>query len=232
MFGLENLKKYNINKLSVGFIGHVSYDSNKNKFYCIYPDNLTKVVIVEEVYKLKYFEGELCGISPINKISYPYFHDNYIILEDYIGRCMLYRLIPLEEFVKDKTTFNLQELKAEEQRLNLLFNPKEEVNDTVNNPVMKKIMDLAQLIKDINDENIKEQLKSDINALGSYYVEQLIKIKTEIGSDINLNVKAPEYDLVNVCLNRLLTLEMRVKKELECNNLREDLVVLQRNIKV
>jgi hypothetical protein len=222
MFGRMN-KKISIDKLylaRVGIVKRQNYD-----LYEVDPNLVPKNLVIVEI---DYHCGDLYkyGISPINGVKYDYFYDAPQVISNYVGQVMVYGDIPLVNVVsQEKLKLSIKEIKEIENEINKKNDP---IEREIEEPVLKEIKKLADKVKQIINEEQKKVFLGKINSLASYYVEELIKIKSS--NDSSLSLTNPESTLVMECLSQLCELENLINKELENSGIVKDLMLLKRSL--
>jgi hypothetical protein len=222
MFGRMN-KKISIDKLYLARIGIVKHE--KYDLYEVNPNLIPRNLVIVEI-NHHYFDSYKYGTSPINGVEYDYFYDAHQPLSNYVGQVMIYGDIPLVNVVsQEKLKLSIKEIKKIEDEINKKIDSME---PEIEEPVLKEIKKLADKVKLIINEEQKRTFLEKINGLASYYVEELIKIKSSNVSSLCLT--NPESALVMECLSQLCDLENLINIELKNSGILKDLMLLKRSL--
>ena len=221
MLDMSKLKKYKVSDLYFLKIGFITY---ANSSYICDSKPIPRSVLIAQ--KVPHNNQYLKTI--ITKTLIYDFHNCYNSKDEFIGKVMFSKAIPLSQLISDKEKISLFEIQKIEQELNTPLVSKEESHQFYDS-VLKTIKDLNQNAKLINDETKRNALLEEIKALAVYYVSNLFSIKDN--KDRNLTLNDLETTLKLEILNKINTLEFQIEQELKNNNIRQDLaVILERTL--
>lgn len=197
-------KRFQVDDLYFGILGYVT---KKNG-----------TLSITQVQKFLFFKKVSVGYGEaaqniFTNNKYFFFHGNaypWHTIEKAINSFAIFNYVPIELLLDNQkktiTEKKLLELYQELKSSILKEKNKPVLDQPVTDSILKTILDTNELVKNsFIDQRLKEEIIQDLELLGEYYVNSLIKI-TE-NTDATLN----EYGLKMECMRRLVKIEEKFK---------------------
>lgn len=233
MFGLKIFNKYPIKDLVVGYLGVTIFDNNIYNFCC--KKTKTRNIIIcrydrrecsfnslkddtKYYYFNEYNNNQPSGVMKIYKWEDLYnflLNKGYQIDSEYISHT---QVLELEDTFNDM----LEEEEKKKQE-------KVEDNSEIHDVILRDLVNLGKLANELDDEETREKIKKEIEQLGTFYVTELFKTKTNISKELIL--PNPLDRLKMDCIKRMNEIENEIKQKKENNTLEMDLQKLQRSLR-
>lgn len=219
---VDNSRRISVANLYLCVLGRVLMD--QDGYYIIDSKLLNKPYAILELKKGPNYKDHLEGISPIYNVSYQYFYES--VCREYIGQVMMFRTMPLIQLDGiDRKYYSILELTYLENQLN----KKEREQNVIDDAVMQEIKKAIDAAMDIFSQREREEILSKLNSLGTFYVSELINIRSNKNRELTVN--DPEKALIEECSKQLVDIESETKELLINSSLQEDLETLKKCLK-
>lgn len=206
-------RSYKVDNLYVGLLGYVT--KKEKDTISITTDDKDKRFIIYQKVEFEY--GDYVAQDIFTKKKYFFWNGNKYELDTIfraVDNYAIYKSLTIDQFLTiPKEYVSKTELLAIYNKLN---NPQKEIEEEVNkteqvqitDSILKTILETNDLVKKtLLDENLRNEIIQELEDLGKYYVDEILKLN-DFNSGLILN---NEYSIRMEVIKRLVEIENRIK---------------------